>query len=92
MDAAQILGLAITAALPIALGLVAYGKLQGRLDEATRDIAELKAEDERLHQRVSGKGDEYNDLKLLVTKEITKLVEGQRHICDRLDRITKDGG
>lgn len=80
--AAQILGLVIAVAFPIALGLVGYGRLQGRLAEMARDIVELKAEDAHLHKRISDKGDEWDK----VREGQIRLEEGQKFIRELLER------
>ena len=61
---------------------VAYGRLQGRVSELTRDIAEMKANDKLLHERISGKTEEYQAL----MERLIKLEEGQKYIREDFAR------
>lgn len=83
MAAEQILALVITLGLALGAGAAGYGRLQGMLAEARRDIAELKAEDANLHKRISDKGD---DLTAVREGQI-RLEEGQKTILEQIKEL-----
>ena len=59
---------------------VGYGRLQGRIAGMTKEIAEIKADAKLLHERISGKTDEYQAL----MERLIKLEEGQKYIREDL--------
>ena len=77
----------------IALALVGAGagyvRLQSRVAEQGRAIAEMKAQDELLHKRISDRGDEYQKLR----EGQIRLEEQLKFIRETLDKLNHhDGG
>ena len=73
MDIGQVLGLVITAAVPLGLGLMAYGRLQARLDEAIRSKAELRDEITRLHERANNNKSALANVQLQIATDLAAI-------------------